>query len=233
MDGPGGPLERAALQVSTRALAGAKSGYNGRVRAAAYVRVSDDGKTCEHQREAIRLAASARGDEIGAWFEDREPSQQRDGPQLAQLRLAIAGGGVTRLYVFALDRLTRQGIGPFFRHLEHLRLYRCELISLAEGFDFGGPAGDVLAAVFAWVAQQERRRLKQRMASARNLAEKQGKRWGRPRRVDPTTLAAAKKLRDVDKLSLRIIAARLKVPKATLIRALHGKGHYASKKAGG
>lgn len=200
------------------------------VRAAAYVRVSDDGKTCEHQREAIQQAASARGDEIGWWFEDREPSRLRDGPQLAQLRHEVSRGGVRRVYVFALDRLTRQGVFSTFRHLEHFRLHACELVSLSEPFDFDGPAGDVVASVFAWGAAQERKRMKQRMASARTLAEKQGKRWGRPRRVDPTTLAAARKLRDVDKLSLRVIAARLKVPKATLIRALHGKGHYASGK---
>lgn len=200
------------------------------MRAAAYVRVSDDGKTCEHQREALQRAASARGDEIADWFEDREPSRKRDGPELAQLRQAISRGEVQRLYIFALDRLTREGIFSTFRHLEHFRLHGCELVSLGEPFNFDGPAGDVVAAVFAWGAEQERKRLKLRMKSARTLAEKQGKRWGRPRRVDPTTLAAAKKLQTVDKLSLRIIAARLKVPKATLSRALHGKGHYATKK---
>jgi DNA invertase Pin-like site-specific DNA recombinase len=105
-----------------------------------------------------------------------------------------------------------------------------ELISLAEGFQFTGLAGEIAAAIFAAMAKQERVRLRQRMASARELAEKKGKTWGRPRRIDPVTLAAAKKLRDADKLSLRIIARRLKVPKATLLRALHGKGHYASKK---
>jgi len=200
------------------------------VQAAAYVRVSDDGKTCEHQRESILRAASARGDEIGAWFEDREPSQKRDGPQLAQLRREIAGGGVRCLYVFALDRLSRMGIYAMFRHIELCETHDCRLISLADSYDSHMPGSEMVASVMAYQAKRERDRLKQRMASARELAEKQGKRWGRPRRVDPTTLAAAQKLQNVDKLPLRIIAARLKVPKATLIRALHGKGHYAREK---
>jgi len=202
------------------------------VRAAAYVRVSDDGRDCDHQRQAIERAASARGDEIGAWFEDLEPSQKRDGAQLAELRHAISQGRVKRLYIFALDRLTREGIFGTFRHLEHFTVYRVELISLAEGLDFTGFAGEIAAAIFAAMAKQERARMKQRMASARIAAEKKGKRWGRPRKVDRVTLAAAQKLRG-EGLSLRVIAARLKVKKATLQRALAGvysRGYASAQK---
>jgi DNA invertase Pin-like site-specific DNA recombinase len=108
----------------------------------------------------------------------------------------------------------------------------------------------MLVAVFAWVSEQERRRIRQRMQAKKVEVLKNGGRWGRPRKVDAMTLAAAKKLRDTCPdckhtvsvwqkgagaavlcpkcgargLSLRVVAARLKVKKATLQRALAAGG---------
>ena len=200
----------------------------GPVQAAAYLRVSSEQQDVDLQRGAIERAALARGDEIAVWFEEKQ-SRERDGVELRRVHSEIAGGRVRKLYVFALDRLG-EGVFRITKQFLQFRHYGCEVVTCADGFDPSGPAGDMLVAIFAWVSEQERRRMRQRMGAARVEAEKSGKRWGRPRRVDPTTLAAARKLRDVDKLSLRVIAARLKVPKATLLRALHGQGHYAIKK---
>lgn len=188
------------------------------VRAAAYVRVSSDQQDWSAQREAIERAAAARGDEIAAWFEEKQPSGPRHGPELARLLREIQGGGVRKLYVFALDRLTRMGAPAIARLFEHFRAYKCEVTSLSDGFDPSGPAGDVILAVFAWVAEQERRRTQQRMAAKKADVIAKGGRWGRPRKVDKTTLAAAQKLRETH--SLRVVSARLKIKKSTLQRSL-------------
>ena len=50
--------------------------------------------------------------------------------------------------------------------------------------DTTGPVRDLLVAVMGWVAQQERARLLERLAAARARLEKEGRSWGRPRRLD-------------------------------------------------
>jgi len=189
------------------------------VQAAAYVRVSSDQQGLELQRRAIQLAAESRGDEIVAWFEEKEASRERHGPVLAELLQKIAGGEVRKLYIFALDRLSRMGVAAISRYFEHFRRHSCPVVTVADGFDPSGPAGDVILAVFAWVAEQERRRLQQRMAAKKAEVIAKGGRWGRPRKVDKLTLNAARALQKKGH-SLREICMMLKVKKATLHRAL-------------
>lgn len=199
------------------------------MRAAAYVRVSTRQQGWELQREAIQRAATARGDAVAEWFEEKRSGSSRQRPELDRLRGAVRAGEVGRVYVFRLDRLTRLGIRDTLGLLEEFRGAGARVVSVSDGFDLEGPAGDVIAAVMSWAGQMERAALGERISAARERVEASGGRWGRPRKVDPTTLAAARKMHDVDGLSVRIIAQRLKVPKTTLLRALHEKGHYAKK----
>jgi len=189
------------------------------VQAAGYLRVSSDQQDCELQREAIQLAAQARGDEIVAWFEEKQASGPRHGPELARLLREIQGGRVRKLYVFALDRLSRMGAAAIMRLFSQFRAHGCDVTTIADGFDPSGPAGDVILAVFAWVAEQERTRMRQRMQAKKADVIAKGGRWGRPRKVDKLTLDAARALR-AKGLTLREICMRLKVKKATLHRAL-------------
>ncbi|MGH7438196.1 MAG: helix-turn-helix domain-containing protein [Polyangiaceae bacterium] len=57
-------------------------------------------------------------------------------------------------------------------------------------------------------------------------ARREGKRIGRPKRMDSATLARAISLRDQGR-SLRAIAMALKVPRATVARALSSQGDGA------
>lgn len=183
----------------------------------------------------MQRAATARGDEITEFFEEKRSGSSRQRPELDRLRQAVRAGQCSRVYVFRLDRLTRRGIRDTLDLLEEFRGGGAAVVSVADAFDpaqLVGPLGDLLAALVAWVAEMELLGKRERISAAREKVEAKGGRWGRPRKVDPTTLAAAKKLVNVDKLSVRVVAARLKVPKTTLLRALHGKGHYARRKDG-
>jgi DNA invertase Pin-like site-specific DNA recombinase len=195
------------------------------VRAAAYVRVSSRQQSFGLQKDAIERAAAARGDEIAELFEEKRSGASRQRPELDKLRASVRAGGVVRIYVFRIDRLTRLGIRDTLGLLEEFRGAGARVVSVADGFDLDGPAGDVIAAVMAWAAQIERLATGERISAARERVEAAGGNWGRRRRIDPQTLAAAKGLR-AKGLSLRVVAGRLKVPKATLQRALAGKGHY-------
>jgi DNA invertase Pin-like site-specific DNA recombinase len=222
---------RSAPQVSTRALPGAESGYNGSVvRSAAYLRVSTRQQGWELQRAAVEKAAAARGDQIAEFFEEKRSGSSRERPELVRLMAAIRAGGFGRLYVFRLDRLTRLGIRDTLQILDEITAAGCNVVTVTDGFELQGPAAGVIIAVMAWAAQVEGLAKAERISAARARIEAEGGSWGRPRRVDPLTIAAARKMRDKDKLPVRVIAQRLKVPKTTLLRALHGRGRYASKK---
>jgi DNA invertase Pin-like site-specific DNA recombinase len=190
------------------------------VQAAAYLRVSTRQQGWELQRDAVMRAATARGDEIADFFEEKRSGSSRERPELDKLRAAVRAGAVGKIYVFRIDRLTRLGIRDTLGLLEEFRGAGARVVSVADGFDLNGPAGEVVAAVMAWAAQMERQALGERISAARDRVEAEGGRWGRPRRVDALTLAAARNMVEKQGLSLRVVAQRLKVPKATLQRAL-------------
>lgn len=188
--------------------------------AAAYLRVSTAGQSVKAQRRAVELAARARGDRIGArgWFSETASRGRLDRPALAALRAAVRAGRFSRVYVFRIDRLG-EGIRQVFAVVDELRRGGAELVSVADGFELGGPLAEPVLAVLAWAAQMERAALGERIRAARAKVEASGGRWGRPRRVDRKTLARARELRR-KRWTIRKISAALKVPRSTLADAL-------------
>lgn len=201
--------------------------------AAAYLRVSTHQQDWKLQRDAIARAAKARGDRLPAalWFEEKRSGASIERPALQKLRAAVRAGRVGRVYVFRLDRLTRSGIRDTLHLVEEFRRAGAELVTVADGFDLGGPAADVVLAVLAWAAQMERRAIGERIRAARARVEASGGRWGRPRTIDPKTLSEAR-ARAKRGESVRAIAGALGVPRSTLGDALAGRGHYAAAEAG-
>lgn len=199
------------------------------VSSAAYLRVSTEKQDWKLQRDAVTRAAAARGDRIPKrhWFEEKQSGSTIDRPVLAKLRAAVRAGVVGRVYVFKIDRLARSGIRDTLAVVEEFRRAGAELVTVADGFDLNGPAAEVVLAVMAWGAQMERRAIGDRIKAARVRIEAAGGRWGRPRRIDPTTLERARAMVKKKK-TLREIAQALKVPRSTLSDALSGRGHYAA-----
>ncbi len=198
------------------------------MRAAAYIRVSSKTQTFATQKAAIIQAAEARGDEIVHFYEEKRSGNSLDRPKLAELQWDARAGAWVKIYVFRIDRLTRRGIRDTLAIVEDFQRWGVTLVTVADGFDLTGPTGSVILAVMAWAAQMERQALGERISAARERVEASGGRWGRPRRIDPGTLARAMKMR-ADKMTIREIAVALKVPRATLAGALSGKGHYAAR----
>lgn len=199
------------------------------VATAAYLRVSTGKQDWKLQRDAIARACKARGDRIPKrlWFEEKRSGRSIERPALQKLRAAVQAGEVGRLYIFRVDRLGRSGIRDTLQVVHELKHAGCVLVSVADGFPLDGPASDIVIAVMAWAAQIEREAIGARIKAARVRVEAKGGRWGRPRRIDPGTLARARALQR-RKIPIREIAVRLKVPRSTLADALAGKGHYAA-----
>lgn len=200
------------------------------VAAAAYLRVSTHQQDWKLQRDAIARACKARGDRIpkALWFEEKKSGASIERAALQKLRAAVRAGRVGRLYVFRVDRLTRSGIRDTLALVEEFRRGGAELVTVADGFELGGPAAEVVLAVMAWAAQMERNAIGERIKAARVRIEAAGGRWGRPRSIDPATLERAHKMRK--RKTLREVSVALKIPRSTLGDALAGKGHYAEKR---
>lgn len=185
---------------------------------AAYLRVSSRSQDVASQRRAIERAARARGQRVGRWFSEKVSGRSLRRPELDAVRAAARRGELTTLYVFRLDRLTRSGVADTLHVVEELRRGGCALVSVTDGFDLGGPWGDVVIAVLAACAQIELAAMKERISAAREKVRASGGKWGRAPRLDesdyPRLLALAKRK------SVREIAVTLKVPRSSVQRAL-------------
>lgn len=187
--------------------------------ASAYIRTSSRSQDHATQRAAIERAATARGDDIGVWYAEKKSARTISRDELRRLRDDARAGAIRRLYLFRIDRLARSGIRDTFEVVEELRAHGVEIITVADGFSLDGPAAEVVLAVMAWAAKMERLAINERISAARERIEAEGGRWGRPSRVDPTTLAKAATLR-AEGRTVRAIAVALKIPRATIARAL-------------
>jgi DNA invertase Pin-like site-specific DNA recombinase len=120
--------------------------------------------------------------------------------------------------VWALDRFTREGVLEAFQYIERLKAAGVEFRSVTEEhFQTSGPAGELFMAVAAWMAKQERARLRERILAGLDRARAAGKIFGRPRAgLDLTKIARMR----ADGMSVRDIARATGKGKSTIDRGL-------------
>jgi len=186
---------------------------------AADVRVSSKSQDTAMQPAAIERAATSRGDQVERWYSEERSGRSITRPELERLRQDARQGLFRKLYFFRLDRLTRSGIRDTFEVVEALACCGVELVSVADGFDLTGPAAEVVLAVMAWASKMERLAINERISAARERIEAEGKAWGRPRRLKDAEHEKMLALKSEGR-SVRQIAVALKVPRATVARAL-------------
>ena len=191
-----------------------------------YCRVSSRSQNLATQRDAIARYARVQNLRIDKWYEDRV-SSARARPQLERLLRDVRGGGIRRVLVYRLDRLTRNGIRDTLRIVEEIRGSGATLGTVADGFRLGSDS-DIVVAVLAWAAQMERSAIGERIASARARVEAAGGTWGRPRRVTAEQVATSRLMRKKKK-TIREIAIALKIPRATVSDVLSEKGCYSKR----
>ena len=184
---------------------------------AAYLRVSSKAQDFATQRAAVERAACARGDKIESWFSEKRSGKLLARPELDRVRADARAGHLKRLYVYRLDRLTRSGIRDTIDVIEDLRAHGCEVVSIADGFDLGGPAAEIVLAVLAWASKMERLAINERISAARERVEAEGGKWGRPSRFTDESRAKVLAMRAQGR-SIREIAVAMKVPRSTVAR---------------
>ena len=185
-------------------------------RAACYLRVSTKDQTVENQERELRQWADRLGLEVVARYADTASGTRSDRAALTEVLATAHRRTFDVLLIWSLDRLTREGIGATARYLDQLRAAGIRVMGYREAWlDTGGPVGELLIAIFAWVAQQERQRLGERVRAGQARARTAGVHLGRKARaVDLGEL----RRRRAEGQPWRQIARSLRVPVRTLRR---------------
>lgn len=190
---------------------------------ALYARVStsDGRQDANNQLAPLREWAERLGGTVVSEYVDEASGCRSDRIALTHLLSDAHLRKVDTLLIWTLDRLSREGIARMTGYLEKLKASGVRVLSHQEPWlDTAGPVADLLVAIFGWVAQQERQRIRERVLAGLKTARGKGKRLGRPARR--TDLGKAHDLRTKGH-TLRQAAQILGVPKSTLARLLSQK----------
>jgi DNA invertase Pin-like site-specific DNA recombinase len=132
--------------------------------------------------DPLRSYAGALGGEIVKEYIDLASGGNGDRKEFLRMLEDAGKREFDLLLVWALDRLSREGISNTLGYLERLKRNGVALKSLQESWldtrDDG--LGQLLLAIFSWVAQQERKRIVERTKAGLERARKAGKQLGRP-----------------------------------------------------
>lgn len=147
-----------------------------------YLRVSRDSQETANQLPALRHWISARDHELVALYNEDE-SAWRAGHQheLARLMSDLPKYQPSILLVWALDRLTRQGIGAILQLVNSFKVHGVQVVSYSEPWtEQAGVMAELLYAIAGWAAQFEADRISKRTLAGLARAKAQGKQLGRP-----------------------------------------------------
>lgn len=179
------------------------------MKVALYSRVStkDGQQDVSNQLVQLRQFCAASGYEIHHEYVDHESAKSGDRAQFQAMLSDADKRNFGAVLVWALDRLTREGIEETFAYIKRLKSNGVDFISYSEAhFRTTGPAGELMLAIAAWIAKQERQRISDRTKAGLETARRKGKKLGR-RPVEIDTAAVMRMHREG--LSLRAITATL------------------------
>jgi len=148
-----------------------------------YLRVSSSEQTADNQLPALEKWIADKSHELVEVYQESE-SAWRSGHQreLSRLFDDLKRRKADICLVWALDRLTREGIAKIFEMINRFKMYGVQVISLQEPWTGqSGPMADLLYAITAWVAEFESRRRSERTLAGLARALQEGKKLGRPK----------------------------------------------------
>jgi DNA invertase Pin-like site-specific DNA recombinase len=184
-------------------------------RCAVYARVStkDKGQDVENQLVQQRRYAESQGWRVEEYI-DHLTAKNDKRPRFQALFDAASRREIDVVLVWALDRFTREGVAETFMHIKRLLDHGVQFESLTEShFRTTGPAGELMIAIAAWIAKQERVRISERTRAGLDLAKAKGRQLGR--RWVVFDRERARRLRDEGK-SWREIAREIGVGQSTI-----------------
>lgn len=155
------------------------------MKVALYARVSTEEQTTDNQVLSLTQYANARGWQIAEIYQESE-SAWRFGHQKELGRLYGDIKASKKQYdavlVWALDRLTREGVAAILNMVDRFKRHGVRIISKNESWtEAPGELAELLYAVTGWVARMESQRLSDRTRAGIARARESGKVLGRPK----------------------------------------------------
>ena len=192
--------------------------------AALYARVSTDnnGQDVRNQTDAIKAQAAREGVKIVAEYIDHETGTGKRRRESFERMLNDCEHGASKkfqiIYIWAIDRLSREGTLKTLLILERLASCGIKVRSLQEPWlDPSSPTYDLLLPIFAWIARQESLRISSRIKESLRRLKMDGRQLGRPR--IEVNVERVKQVYS-DTRSLRITAKMLGLSRALVHRTL-------------
>lgn len=187
-----------------------------------YVRVSksDGSQTLAPQRDVL-IAAGVETDRI---YSDLASGRKDDRPGLNACLKALQPGNT--LVVWKLDRLGRD-LKHLVTTVDELRARNIGLKVLAGAgaqIDTTTANGRLFFGIFAALAEFERELIAERTHAGLASARARGRQGGRPRKMDPSTLAMAMTALADPKAHAGNVAKRLGITTTTLYMYVNGDG---------
>ena len=153
------------------------------MKVAIYTRVSTQDQNPENQLDQLRAYAKAVNGGITEEYVDYASGGSNSRDNFTRMLKDADKHSFDLLLIWSLDRLSREGISNTLGYLERLKRNGVAVKSLQESWldtrDDG--VGQLLLAIFSWVASQERARIVERTKAGLARAKKQGKKLGRPK----------------------------------------------------
>jgi len=153
-------------------------------RVALYTRVStaDRGQTTENQVLQLRKACELRGWEIVLEEQDVISGTKEKRPGLQRIYDSAVLREFDVLFVWSLDRLTREGAFRALEIIQRLGQMNVGFESLQEAhFSTCGPFKDAIIAIAATLAKLEREKIVERVKAGLERTKKKGTVLGRPK----------------------------------------------------
>ena len=153
-----------------------------KTKVAIWLRASDPSQHPENQLPDLRSWAARRAMEIVKVYKLSESAWRGTHQKaLTEVYQDARAGRFQILLVWALDRLSREGVAATLEIIERLGRYRVKVLLLQESWtEAEGPMQELLLSIVAWVARMESNRRSERTKASLQRAVAEGKRLGRP-----------------------------------------------------
>ena len=160
------------------------------MKVALYARVSKDDSTQdpENQLVPMRKYCESMNWEVTKEFVDRASGGNSNRPQFQAMLAEVRQRHFDLILVWALDRFSREGISNTLSYIKQLKDYKTAIKSMQDSWLDTRTEGvsELILAVMAWVAEQERKRISERVIAGLARVKKEyadegkGRKLGRP-----------------------------------------------------
>ena len=194
------------------------------LKTAIYMRVSTQEQNVEPQRLELKRFIKSRKDlKLVAEYEDKISGVKERRIQLDKLMIAAKQRKIDAVVFFDFTRLTRKGIQHALDLLSQWREANvkpiCYSFPMLDFSDESG-TGEMIAALLAWMGNQERKMLQRRIKAGMKVAKKNGTKSGNPIGRPKISAAKQSRIRQMrkDGVSYAQIARKLSLGKSCVFR---------------